>query len=59
MQEALLQAYRAFGTLREDAAAARWLQTILVNVFRDGLRKRKPVEESRWRRSRGTRCTGP
>lgn len=50
-QESLLQAYRAFGTLREDAAVGRWLKTILVNVFRDDLRKRTrsvqelPVEE--------------
>jgi RNA polymerase sigma-70 factor (ECF subfamily) len=46
VQEALLQAYRAFGSLREDAAAGRWLKTILVNVFRDQLRKRaRSVEE--------------
>ena len=40
VQEALLQAYRSFGALREDAAAGQWLKTILVNVFRDQLRKR-------------------
>ena len=51
VQESLLQAYRAFGTLREDAAVGRWLKTILVNVFRDDLRKQTrsvqelPVEE--------------
>lgn len=46
VQEALLQAYRAFGGLREDAAAGRWLKTILVNVFRDQLRKRsRSVDE--------------
>lgn len=46
VQEALLQAYRAFGTLRDDGAAGRWLKTILVNVYRDGLRKRaRSVEE--------------
>src|SRR5918994_6501408 len=46
VQEALLQAYRAFGTLRDEAAAGRWLKTILVNVFRDDLRKRtRSVEE--------------
>jgi RNA polymerase sigma-70 factor, ECF subfamily len=46
VQEALLQAYRAFGTLRDDAATGRWLKTILVNVFRDDLRKRtRSVEE--------------
>jgi RNA polymerase sigma-70 factor, ECF subfamily len=46
VQEALLQAYRSFGTLRDDAATGRWLKTILVNVFRDELRKRgRHVEE--------------
>jgi RNA polymerase sigma-70 factor (ECF subfamily) len=46
VQEALLQGYRAFATLRDDAAGGRWLKTILVNVFRDQLRKRaRSVEE--------------
>jgi RNA polymerase sigma-70 factor, ECF subfamily len=46
VQEALLQAYRSFGTLRDDAATGRWLKTILVNVFRDDLRRRtRSVEE--------------
>jgi RNA polymerase sigma-70 factor (ECF subfamily) len=46
VQEALLQAYRSFAGLREDAAAGRWLKTILVNVFRDQLRKRsRSVDE--------------
>jgi RNA polymerase sigma-70 factor (ECF subfamily) len=46
VQEALLQGYRAFGSLKEDAAGGRWLKTILVNVFRDQLRKRaRSVEE--------------
>lgn len=46
VQEALLQGYRAFESLKEDAAAGRWLKTILVNVFRDQLRKRaRSVEE--------------
>jgi RNA polymerase sigma-70 factor, ECF subfamily len=40
VQEALLQGYRAFGSLKEEAAGGRWLKTILVNVFRDQLRKR-------------------
>jgi RNA polymerase sigma-70 factor, ECF subfamily len=39
VQEALLRAYRSFGALKEDAAAGRWLKTIMVNVFRDQLRK--------------------
>jgi RNA polymerase sigma-70 factor, ECF subfamily len=46
VQEALLQAYRSFAGLREDAAAGRWLKSILVNVFRDQLRKRsRSVDE--------------
>jgi RNA polymerase sigma-70 factor (ECF subfamily) len=46
VQEALLQGYRAFGTLKEEAAGGRWLKTILVNVFRDQLRKRsRSLEE--------------
>jgi RNA polymerase sigma-70 factor (ECF subfamily) len=51
VQEALLRAYRSFQTLKEDAAAGSWLRSILVNVFRDQLRKRSrsvdelPVEE--------------
>jgi RNA polymerase sigma-70 factor (ECF subfamily) len=47
VQEALLQAFRAFGTLRDDAAAGRWLKTILVNVFRDQLRKRSRTVDER------------
>jgi RNA polymerase sigma-70 factor, ECF subfamily len=46
VQETLLQGYRAFGSLKEEAAGGRWLKTILVNVFRDQLRKRaRSVEE--------------
>lgn len=51
VQEALLQAYRGFGSLRDDAAVGRWLKAILVNAFRDELRRRSrsvvelPVEE--------------
>jgi len=46
VQEALLRAYRSFGTLKEDPAAGRWLKRILVNVFRDELRRRaRSVEE--------------
>ena len=47
VQEALLQAFRAFGTLRDEAAAGRWLKTILVNVFRDQLRKRSRTVDER------------
>jgi RNA polymerase sigma-70 factor (ECF subfamily) len=46
VQEALLQGYRGFGSLKEEAAGGTWLRTILVNVFRDQLRKRaRSVEE--------------
>src|SRR5687768_17771501 len=47
VQEALLQAFRSFGTLKEDAAARRWLKTILVNVFRDQLRKQSRTVDER------------
>jgi RNA polymerase sigma-70 factor (ECF subfamily) len=40
VQEAMLQGYRAFGSLKEPAAGGSWLRSILVNVFRDQLRKR-------------------
>src|SRR5215216_1849322 len=43
VQEALLRAYRAYGTLRQDTAAGPWLKAILVNVFRDQLRR-----QARW-----------
>jgi RNA polymerase sigma-70 factor, ECF subfamily len=46
VQEALLQGYRAFGSLKDPSAGGRWLKAILVNVFRDQLRKRgRSVEE--------------
>jgi RNA polymerase sigma-70 factor, ECF subfamily len=51
VQEALLRGYRSFETLKEEAAAGPWLKSILVNVFRDQLRKQArsvdelPVEE--------------
>jgi len=46
VQETLIRAYRSFGALKEDEAGARWLKSILVNVFRDELRKRaRSVEE--------------
>jgi RNA polymerase sigma-70 factor, ECF subfamily len=47
VQDALLQAFRAFGTLRDEAAAGRWFKTILVNVFRDQLRKRSRTVDER------------
>ena len=47
VQEALLQAFRAFGTLKDEAAAGRWLKMIMVNVFRDQLRKRSRTVHER------------
>jgi len=39
VQECLLRAYRSFGTLADAEAGGAWLQAILVNAFRDRLRK--------------------
>lgn len=40
VQECLLRAYRSWGSLREPEAAGKWLRAILLNVWRDRLRKR-------------------
>jgi RNA polymerase sigma-70 factor (ECF subfamily) len=40
VQESLLQAFRAFGSLKDDAAARRWIKAIMLNTFRDQVRKR-------------------
>jgi RNA polymerase sigma-70 factor (ECF subfamily) len=46
VQEALIRGYRSFGALKDEAAGGRWLKRILVNVFRDQIRKRaRSVEE--------------
>jgi RNA polymerase sigma-70 factor, ECF subfamily len=46
VQECLMRAYRSFGSLSVPEAGGRWLQAILVNTFRDGLRKAaRRVEE--------------
>jgi len=46
VQEALLRAYRSYRTLKDDEAGGRWLQAILVNAYRDRLRKRaRSVDE--------------
>jgi RNA polymerase sigma-70 factor (ECF subfamily) len=46
VQECLMRAYRSFESLSAPEATGRWLQTILVNTFRDGLRKdARRVEE--------------
>ena len=39
VQEALLRAYKSYGTLKADRAGGRWLQAILVNTHRDRVRK--------------------
>jgi RNA polymerase sigma-70 factor, ECF subfamily len=39
VQDALLRGYRSFESLRDDAAMGAWLKSILVNVFRDHVRK--------------------
>ena len=46
VQECLLHAYRSYPSLKERQAADKWLRVILVNVFRDRLRKqgRSPRE---------------
>ena len=39
VQECLLKAYRSFGSLQDRQAGPKWLQSILVNTFRDRLRQ--------------------
>jgi RNA polymerase sigma-70 factor (ECF subfamily) len=46
VQETLLLGYRGFAGLKEVSAGGRWLKRIMLNVFRDELRKRtRSVEE--------------
>lgn len=46
VQECLMRAYRSFGSLNAPESGGRWMQSILVNTFRDGLRKQdRRVEE--------------
>jgi RNA polymerase sigma-70 factor, ECF subfamily len=45
VQDALLRAYRSFDTLDAPQAAGAWLRMILVNVFRDELRRRARTPE--------------
>jgi RNA polymerase sigma-70 factor (ECF subfamily) len=40
VQDSLLRAYRSFETLQDEDAGGAWLRTILVNVFRDRLRRK-------------------
>lgn len=39
VQETLLRAFRSFGTLKDRGAGTAWLKAIMVNTFRDRLRK--------------------
>jgi len=39
VQETLLRAFRSFGTLKDREAGSGWLKAIMVNTFRDRLRK--------------------
>jgi RNA polymerase sigma-70 factor (ECF subfamily) len=39
VQETLLRAFRSFDALKEPGAGSGWLKAILVNAFRDRLRK--------------------
>lgn len=56
VHDAVVQAWRAFGGLRDTARFEAWFQRILVNVCRDRLRKRKrsPVTELTLVTSRAT-----
>ena len=51
VQECLMRAYRSFDSLEDPQAGLAWMQRILVNVYRDRLRKDSravqevPVEE--------------
>lgn len=40
VQEALMRAFRSFDQLNEIDAGPKWLKTILLNVYRDGVRKK-------------------
>lgn len=46
VQESLMRAYRSFESLSAQESGGPWMQSILVNTFRDGLRKQnRRVEE--------------
>ena len=40
-QEAMLRAFRAFDTFRQDASFSTWITRIAMNVCTDALRKRR------------------
>ncbi|MCI0632847.1 MAG: sigma-70 family RNA polymerase sigma factor [Actinobacteria bacterium] len=41
VQECLMRAFRSFGSLSAPEAGHRWMQSILVNCFRDELRRQE------------------
>lgn len=46
VQEALLRGYRSHGTLKDADAGCHWLRAIMVNVYRDRIRKdARTIEE--------------
>ncbi|MCW4354248.1 sigma-70 family RNA polymerase sigma factor [Hoyosella sp. YIM 151337] len=45
VQDALLRGFQAFGELREPEAAGKWLRVILINTFRDRLRRQSHMNE--------------
>jgi RNA polymerase sigma-70 factor (ECF subfamily) len=46
VQECLMRGYRSFGNLKSPSSAGPWLSAILVNVYRDRIRKeRRSVRE--------------
>lgn len=46
VQECLTRAFRSFDSLSAPEAGGRWMRSILVNTFRDGIRKQdRRVEE--------------
>lgn len=46
VQETLVRGYRAFAGLNDERAGGGWLKSILVNVFRDDLRRKaRSVDE--------------
>lgn len=45
VQEALLRGFQSFDGLRDTDAGGKWLRVILINTFRDRLRKQSRLDE--------------
>jgi RNA polymerase sigma-70 factor (ECF subfamily) len=45
-QEAFLKAWRSIGGFRGEAAFGTWMTRIVVNLWRDGMRKRRVIYET-------------